>query len=37
MRLIPGFENEKMPYLLLRDQEGITLINLKQFGAYKIF
>lgn len=37
MRLIPNFDIEKMPYALIRDQEGITLINLKNPGAYKIF
>lgn len=37
MRLIPNFDMEKMPFALLRDQEGITLINLKNPGAYKVF
>ena len=37
MRLIPSFDNEKLPFLLLRDQEGITLVNVKNVGAYKIF
>jgi len=37
MRLIPSFDIEKMPFALLRDQEGITLVNLKNPGAYKIF
>ena len=37
MRLIPGFDIDKMPYLFLRDQEGLTLVNLKNPGAYKVF
>ena len=37
MRLFPGFDAEKMPYLMLRDQEGLTIVNLKQVSAYKVF
>jgi len=37
LRLIPGFDIEKMPFAFLRDQEGITVINLKNPAAYKIF
>jgi len=29
MRLIPSYDVEKMPFALLRDQEGITIINTK--------
>jgi hypothetical protein len=37
MRLIPGYDYEKMPFAILRDQEGITIINFKNPSAYKIF
>ena len=37
MRLIPQFDIEKMPFAFVRDQEGLTLVNLKNAGAYKIF
>ena len=36
MKLIPGYDAEKMPFAMLRDQEGITIVNLKNPGAYKI-
>ena len=37
MKLIPSFDSEKMPYALLRDQDGFTLVNLKNPSAYKMF
>ena len=37
MRLVPGFDVEKMPFALVRDQEGVTLINLKHPNAFKVF
>jgi hypothetical protein len=36
MRLAPGFDFEKFPYAILRDQEGLTIVNFKNPGAYKI-
>jgi len=36
MRLIPGYDYEKMPFALLRDQEGITVVNFKNGCAYKV-
>jgi hypothetical protein len=37
MKLFPGFDNEKMPYALLRDQDGVSVIDLKHSAAYKVF
>ena len=37
LRLIPSFDVEKMPFACVRDQEGLTLVNLKNPGAYKVF
>ena len=37
MRLMPNFDIEKLPFALVRDQEGITLVNLKNPAAYKVF
>lgn len=36
MKLIPGFDFEKLPFALLRDQEGISIVNFKNPNAYKI-
>lgn len=36
MKLIPGFDLDKLPFSILRDQEGLTVVNLKSATAYKI-
>ena len=37
MRLMPSFDFEKFPFLMIRDQEGVTVVNLKNANTYKIF
>lgn len=37
MRLIPGFDYEKMPFAFLRDKDGLTLVNLRTAIAYRGF
>jgi hypothetical protein len=35
LRLIPGFDYDKFPFLLLRDKEGVTIINLRTHTAFR--
>jgi hypothetical protein len=35
LRLIPGFDLDKFPYLLLRDKEGVSIINVKFSRGFK--
>ena len=37
MRVIPGFDIESMPYLLLRNKEGVYIINVKSGFSFKSF
>lgn len=37
MRLVPSFDVEKLPFAFVRDQEGITVVNLKHPNAFKVF
>lgn len=37
MRLMPSFDVEKLPFIMIRDQEGLTIVNVKNASAYKIF
>lgn len=35
LRLIPGFDYDKFPFLILRDKEGVTLMNLRSQTAFR--
>lgn len=35
MRLIPGFDYEKFPYILLRDKEGVLFVNLRTHVTFR--
>ena len=37
VRPIPMFDYEKLPFVLVRDREGITLVNTRTGSAYKSF
>ena len=35
MRLIPQFDYEKFPFALIRDKDGVNLVNLRNGSAFK--
>ena len=35
LRLIPGFDYDKFPFLLLRDKEGVSIMNLRTQTAFR--
>ena len=35
LRLLPGFDYDKFPFILLRDKEGITIMNLRTQTAFR--
>lgn len=37
MRLIPQFDYDKFPFALVRDKDGVTLVNLRTAIAYRGF
>lgn len=37
MRMIPRFDIENMPYLILRNKEGVYLVNVRNGFSFKAF
>ena len=35
LRMIPGFDYDKLPFLLLRDKEGVSIMNIRTHSAFR--